>query len=77
MPSPNPFYAEWGMKGNEHNTLSPLTWSTPVAGIGPSFLREDLPPLKRKSPEPTGNSGDHETSGDALTAEAKRVKVDP
>ncbi|AEO53634.1 hypothetical protein MYCTH_2295245 [Thermothelomyces thermophilus ATCC 42464] len=76
MPSPNPFYAEWGMKGNEHNTLSPLTWSTPVAGMGPSFLREDLPPLKRKSPEPSGNGGDHETSGEALGADAKRVKVD-
>ncbi|KAL2158022.1 hypothetical protein VTH06DRAFT_4832 [Thermothelomyces fergusii] len=77
MPSPNPFYAEWGMKGNEHNTLSPLAWSTPVAGIGPSFLREDLPPLKRKSPEPSGNGGEHEASGgEALGVDAKRIKVD-
>jgi len=76
MPSPNPFYADWGIKGNDHNTLSPLTWSTPVAGMGPSFLRDDLPPLKRKSPDHTGNGGDHEAPGEAFGADAKRVKVD-
>ncbi|KAK4245044.1 hypothetical protein C7999DRAFT_34570 [Corynascus novoguineensis] len=76
MPSPNPFYSEWGMKGNEHNTLSPLTWSTPVAGMGPSFLRDDLPPLKRKSPDISANGGDQEASGEAMGADAKRAKVD-
>lgn len=76
MPSPNPFYSEWGIKGNEHNTLSPLTWSTPVAGMGPSFLRDDLPPLKRKSPDISANGGDQETSGEATGGDAKRAKVD-
>ncbi|KAH6853917.1 hypothetical protein B0I37DRAFT_18566 [Chaetomium sp. MPI-CAGE-AT-0009] len=76
LPSPNGFYADWGIKGNEHNTLSPLTWSTPVVGTGPSFLRDDLAPLKRKSPDITGNGGQQEAPADTAGADAKRVKVD-
>ncbi|KAK4040076.1 hypothetical protein C8A01DRAFT_35949 [Parachaetomium inaequale] len=75
LPSPNGFYADWGIKGNENNTLSPLTWSTPVVGTGPSFLRDDLAPLKRKSPDISGNGSHHEPS-ETMGADAKRVKVD-
>ncbi|KAL2125052.1 hypothetical protein VTJ04DRAFT_1417 [Mycothermus thermophilus] len=85
LPSPSSFYADWGLKGNEHNTLSPLTWQTPVVGTGPSFLRDDLPPLKRKSPDlgnssnNGGNGGDQqqgEGSSEQTGNDAKRVKVE-
>jgi MADS-box transcription factor len=76
LPSPNGFYADWGIKGNEHNTLSPLTWSTPVVGTGPSFLRDDLAPLKRKSPDINGGGPHHDGPAETAGADAKRVKVD-
>lgn len=89
LPSPNGFYADWSIKGNEHNTLSPLTWSTPVVGTGPSFLRDDLAPLKRKSPDlnngahgPGGGAGagghhyEGAGSGETVGNEPKRLKVE-
>jgi MADS-box transcription factor len=42
LPSPSSFYPEWNFRGNDSNTLpSPLNFATPVAGFGPSFLREE------------------------------------
>ncbi|EAQ93143.1 hypothetical protein CHGG_01378 [Chaetomium globosum CBS 148.51] len=76
LPSPNGFYADWGIKGNEHNTLSPLTWSTPVVGTGPSFLRDDLAPLKRKSPDISVSGGHHDAPAETTGADAKRLKVE-
>ncbi|KAI0020765.1 hypothetical protein F4780DRAFT_770551 [Xylariomycetidae sp. FL0641] len=73
LPSPSSFYPDWNFRGSDSNTLpSPLTFATPVAGSGPSFLREDNGPVpsKRKSPE-MGTAGPTE---DGL--EAKRVRVD-
>ncbi|KAI9765134.1 MAG: hypothetical protein M1840_007841 [Geoglossum simile] len=53
LPSPGSFYPEWGFgRGPDSNMLpSPLNFQTPVAGNGPSFLRDE-PELngKRKSP---------------------------
>jgi MADS-box transcription factor len=77
LPSPSSFYPpEWNYRGNESNTLpSPLNFATPVAGIGPSFLREDPTPNKRKSPDISTNGPHHEPM-DAAGNEPKRVKVD-
>lgn len=42
LPSPSSFYPEWNYRGSDSNTLpSPLNFATPVAGSGPSFLRDD------------------------------------
>ena len=53
LPSPGSFYPEWGFgRAADSNMLpSPLNFQTPVAGNGPSFLRDE-PELngKRKSP---------------------------
>jgi MADS-box transcription factor len=77
LPSPGGFYADWGLKSNEHNTLSPLTWQTPVAGTGPSFLRDDPGTInKRKSPDLGGHGGSHHDSSDSMGGDAKRVKID-
>jgi MADS-box transcription factor len=52
LPSPSSFYPEWNFRGNDSNTLpSPLNFATPVVGTGPSFLRDDHTPNKRKSPD--------------------------
>lgn len=69
LPSPSSFYPEWNFRGSDSNTLpSPLNFATPVVGSGPSFLRDEPPPMaKRKSPE-TGNGEE--------SPEAKRAKVD-
>ena len=45
---------------------SPLNFQTPVAGTGPSFLREEDADRKRKSPEGEGH---------AEATNAKRVKA--
>jgi MADS-box transcription factor len=74
LPSPSSFYPEWNFRGNDSNTLpSPLNFATPVVGTGPSFLREDPTPHKRKTPEISGNGPHHEP---LEGGEAKRVKVD-
>ncbi|AEO70514.1 uncharacterized protein THITE_2122084 [Thermothielavioides terrestris NRRL 8126] len=77
LPSPSSFYPDWNFRGGDNNTLpSPLNFATPVVGTGPSFLRDDPGPPKRKSPEIGGANGTHpepiEVGGDV-----KRVKVDP
>ncbi|KAK3330079.1 hypothetical protein B0H66DRAFT_44713 [Apodospora peruviana] len=73
LPSPSSFYPNWDFRGNENNTLpSPLNFATPVVGTGPSFLRDDPTPHKRKSPEISGHAHDHIDMG----TEAKRVRVD-
>lgn len=67
LPSPSSFYPEWGFgrAGGDSNMLpSPLNFQTPVMGNGPSFLRDEEPDRKRKSPE-----------GDAPDSNAKRVKA--
>lgn len=75
LPSPSSFYPEWNFRGSDSNTLpSPLNFSTPVGATGPSFLRDDNVPHKRKSPEISGNGSHHEAG--ELGGEAKRVKVD-
>lgn len=75
LPSPSSFYPDWNFRGAEHNTLpSPLNFATPVAGNGPSFLRDDPPSTKRKSADMTGNGPVHE--GMDMGNEPKRVKVD-
>ncbi|KOS21582.1 Transcription factor RLM1 [Escovopsis weberi] len=44
LPSPNSFYPEWNLRAADSNTLpSPLNFTTPVVGVGPSFLRDDIP----------------------------------
>ncbi|EGY17257.1 hypothetical protein VD0002_g9307 [Verticillium dahliae] len=73
LPSPSSFDTYWYQRGgNDSNTLpSPLNFATPVVGQGPSFLREDNPPIaKRKTPE-IGSSESTDTGGDA-----KRPKVE-
>lgn len=74
LPSPNGFY-DWNFRATDSNTLpSPLNFATPVVGTGPSFLRDDPTPHKRKSPEVSAGPASHE-GGDASN-EAKRLKVD-
>jgi transcription factor RLM1 len=75
LPSPSSFYPEWnlGSRGDSNTLPSPLNFATPIAGTGPSFLRDDNA-LKRKSPDlgmngPTSDPLDH-------GSEPKRIKVD-
>jgi MADS-box transcription factor len=76
LPSPNSFYPEWNFRSNDNNTLpSPLNFATPVAGSGPSFLRDDFNSLKRKSPDIHPNGHSHE-GVDAHGSEPKRIRVD-
>jgi MADS-box transcription factor len=75
LPSPSSFYPEWNFRGSDSNTLpSPLNFATPVITNGPSFLRDDPTPHKRKSPEISGNGPHHDHMD--MGSEAKRVKVD-
>ncbi|KAK3396345.1 hypothetical protein B0T20DRAFT_268709 [Sordaria brevicollis] len=76
LPSPSRFYpAEWGYGiGGESNTLpSPLNFATPVNGTGPSFLRDDPTPLKRKSPETKSTGADNDSGSNH---DAKRMRHD-
>ncbi|KAI0599960.1 hypothetical protein F4775DRAFT_101741 [Biscogniauxia sp. FL1348] len=76
LPSPSSFYPDWNFRGTDSNTLpSPLNFATPVAGSGPSFLRDDnsLNTTKRKSPD-IGNNGQASDGPDG--SEHKRIKVD-
>lgn len=75
LPSPSAFYPDWNFsRGSDGNTnASPINYATPVVGTGPSFLRDDPTPLKRKSPESGAGSGHGE--GDA-GGEAKRVRLE-
>ncbi|KAI9731506.1 MAG: hypothetical protein M1834_004626 [Cirrosporium novae-zelandiae] len=60
LPSPSQFYPDWGFgrTGPDSAMLpSPLTFPTPIAGMGPSFLREDDESRKRKSPEGGSQEG--------------------
>ncbi|KAI2626382.1 hypothetical protein GGS21DRAFT_493327 [Xylaria nigripes] len=75
LPSPSSFYPDWNFRGDNSNTLpSPLNFATPVAGSGPSFLRDESGPnnSKRKSPEISTNGPHPENDG----FEPKRIKVD-
>ncbi|KAI0193486.1 hypothetical protein F4808DRAFT_453231 [Astrocystis sublimbata] len=76
LPSPSSFYPpEWNFRGDNSATMpSPLNFATPVAGSGPSFLRDDggPPTSKRKSPE-VNTPNPHTDNHEGL---AKRVKVD-
>lgn len=59
LPSPSSFYPEWNFRGSDSNTLpSPLNFATPIMTTGPSFLREDSGPSKRKTPESEEMGGD-------------------
>ena len=65
LPSPSSFYPEWGFgRSSDSNVLpSPLNFTTPVAGSGPSFGgsgagKESEGGLKRKSPEQDVGRGD-------------------
>jgi MADS-box transcription factor len=59
LPSPSSFYPEWNFRGSDSNTLpSPLNFATPINSTGPSFLREDSGPSKRKTPETEEMGGD-------------------
>lgn len=75
LPSPNRFYQDWPYGiGGESNTLpSPLNFATPVNGTGPSFLRDDPTPLKRKSPE-SKSTGPENDSGN--NHDAKRMRLE-
>ncbi|KAK1781256.1 hypothetical protein QBC45DRAFT_71181 [Copromyces sp. CBS 386.78] len=75
LPSPSRFYPEWGYGiSGESNTLpSPLNFATPVNGTGPSFLRDDPTPLKRKSPE-SKSTGPENDSGN--NHDAKRMRLE-
>ncbi|KAI3318537.1 hypothetical protein HD806DRAFT_549159 [Xylariaceae sp. AK1471] len=76
LPSPSSFYPDWNFRGDNSNTLpSPLNFATPVAGSGPSFLRDDNGPntTKRKSPD-ISTGGSHPEGYEGL--EPKRIKVD-
>lgn len=75
LPSPNGFYSDWNFRGSDSNTLpSPLNFATPVVGTGPSFLREDPTPHKRKTPE-ISTSGPAQEGAEGPN-EAKRAKID-
>lgn len=57
LPSPSAFYPEWNFDraGGDGNMLpSPLNFQTPIASVGPSFLRDEDGERKRKSPEGDG-----------------------
>lgn len=76
LPSPSSFYHGWDFRGDNSTTLpSPLNFATPVAGSGPSFLKDDGGPnmAKRKSPD-ISTAGPHSEGHDGL--EPKRIKVD-
>lgn len=76
LPSPSSFYPDWNFRGDNSTTLpSPLNFATPVAGSGPSFLKDDGGPniTKRKSPD-ISTAGPHSEGHDGL--EPKRIKVD-
>ncbi|CAN8101454.1 unnamed protein product [Discula destructiva] len=74
LPSPSQFFADPYPRHHESNTLpSPLNFATPVVGSGPSFLRDEVSSLKRKSPEmhANGPSDPVDTSNDS-----KRLKLE-
>ncbi|KAI1174272.1 hypothetical protein F4777DRAFT_389912 [Nemania sp. FL0916] len=79
LPSPSSFYpGGWDFRGDTNTTLpSPLnfTMATPVAGSGPSFMRDDGGSniTKRKSPE-ISTAGPHSDGHEGF--EPKRIKVD-
>lgn len=74
LPSPSQFFADSYPRHHESNTLpSPLNFATPVVGSGPSFLREEMAPMKRKSPETHFNAAsDPVEPGN----ESKRLKIE-
>ncbi|CAI6090428.1 unnamed protein product [Clonostachys chloroleuca] len=41
LPSPSSFYNDWNFRNGDNTLPSPLNFATPVAGSGPSFLREE------------------------------------
>ncbi|KAJ3472931.1 hypothetical protein NLG97_g10624 [Lecanicillium saksenae] len=64
LPSPSSFYPEWNYKASDSNTAaSPLNFSTPVVGSGPSFLNQD--------PNPATSSASMGASSTAATAGAQ------
>lgn len=74
LPSPSSFYPDF-FRGGDSNTLpSPLNFATPIISNGPSFLRDDPAPQKRKSPEINGNGPHHDHMD--MGGDAKRVRVD-
>ncbi|KAI1323525.1 hypothetical protein F5Y16DRAFT_383431 [Xylariaceae sp. FL0255] len=76
LPSPSSFYPDWNFRGDNSNTLpSPLNFATPVAGTGPSFLRDDIgtATTKRKSPD-MGIVGPNSDGPEGF--DHKRIKVD-
>lgn len=74
LPSPSQFFADAYTRHHENNTLpSPLNFATPVVGSGPSFLRDEMPTLKRKSPEMHMNGI---PEGMEPSGESKRLRAD-
>lgn len=74
LPSPSSFYPEWNFRGGDGNTLpSPLNFSTPVLGTGPSFLRED--PTNKEVNKDIPNKRTS-TEDDLDRIENKRIKVE-
>lgn len=75
LPSPSQFFPDFYARNHEGNTLpSPLNFATPIVGSGPSFLRDEVTSLKRKSPEINSNG----SSSDPIepSNEPKRLKVE-
>ncbi|OAA80953.1 Transcription factor, MADS-box [Akanthomyces lecanii RCEF 1005] len=57
LPSPSSFYPEWNYKASDSNTApSPLNFSTPVVGSGPSFLTQDQSQLATSSASTAASS---------------------
>lgn len=75
LPSPSSFYPEWNYRGSDSNTLpSPLNFATPVAGSGPSFLRDDSTASNTAATSATAGSSAGTATTQSTTATAGPVK---
>lgn len=75
LPSPSQFFADPYPRHHEGNTLpSPLNFATPVVGSGPSFLRDEVSSLKRKSPEVNSNGAASDPA--EPHNDSKRLKIE-
>lgn len=89
LPSPSSFYQDWNIRSSDGNTLpSPLNFTTPVVGNGPSFLREDghgqtsvTAVSTGASAEPaskiTATAGPSKSSSDAITGDLSNKRKSP
>ncbi|KAH8173827.1 SRF-type transcription factor (DNA-binding and dimerization domain) domain-containing protein [Sarocladium implicatum] len=75
LPSPSSFYPEWNYRGSDSNTLpSPLNFATPVAGSGPSFLRDDSTASNTAATSATAGSSAGTATTQSTTATAGPAK---